>query len=483
MVMPSNDRLITLLLSQGILTPNQIGIALEEQKHKPRLLQDILIDLKLIDSFELQKLLSVITGHPIVDLGSVKINTAAFSVLPREVWAHHKALAFDWDGSNLCIALADPEDIVVCDSLQHQCQATLDGSAQIVFYHADPAQIECILHNDQSTSASYESDGAVEIVDTILESAVFSGASDIHFQPEEKTILVRVRIDGILSVLQRLHKSIWPNVSVRLKVMGQLDIAESRRPQSGRFDQKIAGHEIDFRLSTHPTIFGENIVIRILERNKPLLSLAELGFNADQIDYLKKVAHAPQGLIVVSGPTGSGKTTTLYGLFSQMDCETRNIMTLEEPVEYQLSGIRQTEIREGGVIDFADGVRSILRQDPDVIFIGEIRDEATAKMALRSAMTGHLVIATLHTYDSYGVPARLIDLGLQPALLSGNILCALSQRLVRKICLKCQGKGCEACHTTGYKGRTAIVEILPFDEGLDDLVAQGGNRTEILRYE
>ena len=362
-------------------------------------------------------------------------------------------------------------------------------------------------------------------METILTQAVKAGASDIHFQPEDQFIRLRYRIDGLLQTEQTFHKQDWSGIAVRLKIMAGLDIAESRRPQSGRFDLRLAGHQVDFRLSTHPTLFGENIVVRLLDKDKSLLRLSELGFSQTHIDYLKKVSSLPQGMIIVSGPTGSGKTTSLYALFAEMDSRNRNIMTLEEPVEYHLPGIRQTEIKEGGIISFADGVRSILRQDPDVIFIGEIRDEATAKMALRSAMTGHLVIATVHSYDCYGVPARLVDLGLQPSLLAGHILCAVSQRLVRKICPACQaspipnefrnmdskirterpectqeylrtqesaifekqiskgaGYGCEDCHQTGYKGRSAVVEILPFDDEIDQITANGANRSLIKQH-
>ena len=478
-----NKRLKNVLIEQGLITFDQLHAAEEEKRRRPKLLGEILVDLKLISPQALQETLSLVTGFPAANLKAISIDKESAFLLTAEIWRHHQAIAFSKEGSQLLIAMADPENIVLIDSLKSHLFEALGCIPNIELYHGDPAQIENAIDGlyQGPHSLTGTQDAGIEMVESILVHAIRKGASDLHFQPENQTVTIRYRLDGILKVLQVLHKSYWPQLCVRLKVMANLDIAESRRPQSGRFQRSITGQEVDFRLSTHPTIFGENIVIRLLNKDKTILTLGELGFTKAHIDYLKLASTSPQGLIILSGPTGSGKTTTLYALFSQMDFESRNIMTLEEPVEYQLPGIRQTEIREGCMIDFADGVRSILRQDPDVIFIGEIRDEETAKMALRSAMTGHLVIATLHANDSFGVTTRLMDLGLQPSLLAGNIICAVAQRLLRKCCTDCKSKGCEGCDGSGYKGRTLIAEILPFDDDLDVLVSQNASRLDLLK--
>ena len=487
-MLPSSSHLSLkdVLIQQELLTSDQLNVALEEQRRHPKMLEEVLLDLKFISPSALQNALSLVTGLPVVDLKNIILDSKIFNLLSLDVWRECQAVAFGWRENVLCIAMVDPENILLIDRLRQHLYET-HKITQIQLYHADSQAIESYINQGDEFCPSYFSiekadDSIVKLVDSILTHAVNIGASDIHFQPEEQVVRIRYRLDGILRTLQTLHKTMWPTLSVRLKVMGGMDISEARRPQNGRFTRQIAGHEVDFRISSHPTIHGENIVTRLLDKDKSLLSLEDLGFVSDQIEYLKKVSEFPQDMIIVSGPTGSGKTTTLYALFSQMNSEIRNIMTLEEPVEYQLQGIRQTEIKEGGVVSFSDGVRSILRQDPDVIFIGEIRDEATAKMALRSAMTGHLVIATLHTSDSFGVPSRLIDLGLHPNLLAGHIICSVSQRLIRKICFECQGSGCLKCDQSGLKGRIVLSEILSFNEDIDEIVAKGGNRTELKQY-
>ncbi len=474
------------LIDQELLTSDQLNVALEEQRRHPKILGEILLDLKLIDPSVLQNALSLVTGLPVVDLRYIVTDQKVLNLLPLEIWKECRSVAFGWRENALCIAMADPENILLVDRLRQYLYESHE-IIQIQLYHADSQQIESYVNQGNEFSFSQLvsekiDDSAIELVDSILAHAVKTGASDIHFQPEKQLVRIRYRLDGILKTLQTLHKTTWPTLCVRLKVMGGMDISESRRPQNGRFTRQILGHEVDFRISSHPTIHGENIVTRLLDKDKSLLSLDDLGFVPDQIEYLKKASELPQGMIIVSGPTGSGKTTTLYALFSQMNSEIRNIMTLEEPVEYQLPGIRQTEIKDGGAVSFSDGVRSILRQDPDVIFIGEIRDEATAKMALRSTMTGHLVIATLHTSDSFGVPSRLIDLGLHPNLLAGHIICSVSQRLVRTVCISCKGSGCTKCDQSGLKGRIVLSEILTFNEDIDEIVAKGGNRTELKQY-
>ena len=339
----------------------------------------------------------------------------------------------------------------------------------------------------------------VRLINALLIDAIKLNASDIHFEPEGSFMRLRYRLDGILSQICTLHSSYWPAICVRLKVMAEMNIAESRRPQNGRMTFYVGPREIDLRVASHPTVHGENIVVRILDKNRSLLSLDELGYSKDVIRQIKEALKRPEGIFIITGPTGCGKTTSLYSMLNYISSLKLNIMTLEEPVEYQLPLIRQSHVREQGGMTFAEGIRSILRQDPDIILIGEIRDPPTAQMALRAAMTGHQIFSTLHTNDALGSIPRLIDLGLSQSMLAGNLMAVIAQRLVRKLCLSCKQvrrmnsyeavllgleipsrlrvpKGCELCQKTGYRGRVAIAEILVFDPDLDELLITSTSR-------
>ncbi len=471
----SRPGLRELLLTRGLINEDQLNVALKEKQTQKKLLGELLVDLNLLKSQDLQNLLSQITGYPVANLDLLLPHPEAVRLIPIEICRQYRLLPFQRNDTSIAIAMADPEDVIAQDIVLRHLRLSLESELKVVPYHADFKQIQVAIEKVcTSPQTAVDEEGTIHLVNTIITNAVNEGASDIHFQPEQQMFLVRYRLDGILQTAHTLHKDVFQAINVRIKILGSMDIAESRRPQNGRFSLALLGREIDFRVSSHPTVFGENIVLRILDKAKSLIGLSELGFKPTDVDFLKNLVKLPQGMIILSGPTGAGKTTTLYALLSHMDSKSRNIMTLEEPVEYQIPGIRQTEIREGGVLDYADGVRSILRQDPDVIFIGEIRDEATAKMALRAAMTGHLVISTLHTSDSFGVPGRLIDLGLSPTLLAGNLLCVVAQRLARTLC-----PPCEDCNHKGFKGRIALVEILKMNEELDQIVATGGNRSSL----
>ncbi|MCP5322578.1 MAG: type II/IV secretion system protein [Candidatus Paracaedibacteraceae bacterium] len=296
------------------------------------------------------------------------------------------------------------------------------------------------------------------ILQTILTEACVHRASDIHFEPTDGRVQVRLRIDGILKVQRSFAYRYWKYLAARIKVISGMNTAENRRPQAGRFSQIVNGHEIDIRSATHPTTKGEAIVLRLLDKHKMVVPLEELGFCKKSLSLLKKIYAVTQGLVLFTGPTGSGKTTTLYSILNQLNCDDINIMTLEDPVEYELQGIRQTSIHDN-VINFKEGIRAILRQDPDVILIGEIRDEDTAKMAFRASQTGHLVFSTLHTNDVWGVFPRLMDLGISFESIKHTVVGLVSQRLVRKRCM-CYPKGCDACDGAGLKGRIAIGEML-----------------------
>lgn len=278
----------------------------------------------------------------------------------------------------------------------------------------------------------------VRLVNAMLVDAIRAGASDIHFEPEGTFLRLRYRIDGQMMQIRSFHKDYWPAIAVRIKITSGMNIAETRMPQDGRITYNIAGREVDFRVATQPTIHGENIVMRLLDKKKALVPLSHLGFSEHNEKLLKKLLKRPEGIIIVTGPTGSGKTTTLYSTIEYINNVSINIMTLEDPVEYQLSLIRQSQVREGSGMSFVDGVKSIMRQDPDVIFIGEVRDHQTAQMAVRAAMTGHKVFSTLHTNDAIGVIPRMIDIGIQPHMLAGSLICLIAQRLSRKLCVHCK---------------------------------------------
>lgn len=331
----------------------------------------------------------------------------------------------------------------------------------------------------QDSNQSSKAPAIEKVFNYILEEAVTQNASDIHFEPNEQNVHVRFRIDGVLQSFVSFHLSYWAFISGRIKVLANMNTAEKRRPQSGGVTAPVKGQDVDLRVSSHPTVFGESLVIRILMKHNSILSLESLGISGAAQTLLKKAYSSPQGLIIFTGPTGSGKTTTLYAILEKLNGQEKNIMTLEDPVEYQLPHIRQTRIIPG-VMDFKDGVRSILRQDPDVILIGEVRDEETARMALRSAQTGHLVFTTLHTRNIQGVKLRLEDLGISQDLMYNNLVAIVGQRLVRKVCEGCvdrryttpeekrffsvenvaTSKGCSECQYSGYKGRTAVSEVL-----------------------
>ncbi|HLO64163.1 MAG TPA: GspE/PulE family protein, partial [Azonexus sp.] len=345
----------------------------------------------------------------------------------------------------------------------------------------------------------------VRLIDAILTDAVKREASDIHFEPEANFLRIRYRIDGMLRQIRALHKSYWPAMTVRIKVLSGMNIAEMRAPQDGRIGLTVSGRPIDFRVASQPTIHGENIVLRILDRQKGIVPLEDLGLTEEHLHQLKLMISRPEGIILVTGPTGSGKTTTLYSVLNHINSEGIHIMTLEDPVEYPMAMVRQTSVAEAAKLDFANGIRSMMRQDPDVILVGEVRDAETAEMAFRAAMTGHQVYTTLHTNSAIGAVPRLLDIGVLPDILAGNIIGIIAQRLIRRLCEHCKTPyhaesheirllgplgegphpvlfrptGCELCDFQGYRGRVAIMELLRIDAGIDELIALRATTHEI----
>jgi type II secretory ATPase GspE/PulE/Tfp pilus assembly ATPase PilB-like protein len=359
-------------------------------------------------------------------------------------------------------------------------------------------------HGLQTVSDEY-TQPLVRLIDALLVDAVQRGASDIHFEPEQFFLRIRYRIDGVLRQIRSLHKTYWSAMVVRLKVMSDMNIAETRAPQDGRISISFSGRQIDFRAAAQPTVHGENIVLRILDSQKGIVPLDGLGLPEDDLALLKLMVARPNGIILVTGPTGSGKTTTLYSILNHVNTEGVNIMTLEDPVEYPMNMIRQTSVNEAAKMDFSTGIRSMMRQDPDIILIGEIRDEDTAEMAFRAAMTGHQVYSTLHTNSAIGAIPRLLDIGMLPDIMAGNIIGVVAQRLIRKLCVHCKEPfqpddlerrllgvdpaiqeittfraiGCERCDFQGYKGRLAIMELLKMTPDLDELIARRATNREL----
>lgn len=324
----------------------------------------------------------------------------------------------------------------------------------------------------------------VQLVNAMLLDAIQQRASDVHLQPFEDAMVVRMRIDGVLTEVRKIPKSIQDEVVSRLKVAGQMNIAEKRLPQDGRATVCVGDRVIDLRLASMPTSYGERVVVRLLDKSARLYSLAEIGMDTATLERFTEVIHAEHGLVLVTGPTGSGKSTTLYGALTQLDTATRNAVTLEDPIEYQLDGISQTQINTKKGMTFASGLRSILRQDPDIIMLGEIRDQETAVMAVQSALTGHLVFSTLHTNDAASAVTRMLDLGIEPYLVSSSLLAVLAQRLVRRVCQSCGGDerqkaSCGNCRGTGYRGRVGIYELLVLDDSVRDLVQQRAHSSQI----
>ena len=421
-------------------------------------------------------------------------------LIPKEVAANHNVLLLKADPASLSIAMVDTQNIYALQYLKtqfHDPHITIcptskaDIHQAIQYYYGPSASLEALGNALVQSIQDGTTGPVIRLVNDILLDAIDQRASDIHFTPEADALRIRYRIDGRMVEKIRFPLGIWSSIGVRLKVLTNLNLGDSFKPQTGRFSLYIEDREVDFRLSIHPILQGENIVIRILDKAQSLLSLDQLGFPPALLQTFLKLVQRPEGLFIMTGPTGSGKTTTLYSLLQHINSSVLNIMTLEQPIEYQLSHIRQTEIKEAthmqeGGMTFADGVRSILRQDPDVILIGEVRDNDTAAMAVRAAMTGHRVFTTLHTNDAYGVLDRMEDLGVSPSTLSSNLVAVIAQRLVRRLCEHCKesyvptlaeqdllqisknvplykAKGCDACHHTGYYKRLPLIDLVVFD--------------------
>ncbi len=520
-------RLGELLVQQGLITTDQLSIALAEQRHNNIPIGRLLVRLGFVTESAIRDIMARTIGQESIDLGQVVADPEALKLVNQDFARRNRVLpiAFDRNEQVLTIATTEIFNVVAMDQLrgmlgaQVEIKTLLASEAQLGDYidhfYGYELSVDGILKEIETGEIDYESlqtagggdeytQPMVRLVNALLVDAVKRGASDIHFEPEYAFLRIRYRIDGVLETVRSLHKTYMPGITVRLKVVSTMNIAETRAPQDGRLSLTLNGRPIDFRVSTQPTIYGENIVLRVLDREKSIISLDRMNLTKDATDRINLMLARPEGILIVTGPTGSGKTTTLYSLLAQVNDETVNIMTLEDPVEYPLTLMRQTSVSEVARMDFADGIRSIMRQDPDIILVGEVRDKETAEMAFRAAMTGHQVFTTLHTNSALGAFPRLLDIGIQPDIMAGNIIGIIAQRLVRMLCTHCKeayvpsreervllgfageqvsylhrSVGCKQCDNKGFKGRTAIMEILVMDGDLDELIARRATAKEL----
>ncbi|MGK5014780.1 GspE/PulE family protein [Janthinobacterium sp. 61] len=515
-----------LLIQKGVISEDQLRIALIEQRRSSEPLGKLLITLGFVTEATVREALSENLKQVSADLASLVVDAIALKLIPKDVAKRYRVfpIVYERQADNLILAMADTSNIVALDQISAMLVKGItistvlvnesDISRAIDQYYGFELSIDGILHEIETGEVSYQSMASpsdeysqpmVRLIDALLADAVQNGASDIHFEPEQSFLRIRYRIDGILRQIRSLHKSYWPAMAVRLKVMSNMNIAEARAPQDGRISIKFSGRQIDFRASAQPTTHGENVVLRVLDRQKGLVPLDALGLAESELNLLKLMIARPDGVILVTGPTGSGKTTTLYSILNHINTESVNIMTLEDPVEYPMNMIRQTSVNESVKLGFADGIRSMMRQDPDIILVGEIRDRETAEMAFAAAMTGHQVYSTLHTSSAIGSVARLLDIGILPDIMAGNIIGIVAQRLVRRLCPHCKetviaddverrllglaasdapvsicrAVGCERCAHQGYKGRLAIMEILKMTAELDELTARRASSREL----
>ncbi|MDI6731574.1 MAG: ATPase, T2SS/T4P/T4SS family [Candidatus Margulisbacteria bacterium] len=454
---------------------------------------------------------------PEIDLSSYAVDPQVIKLVPAILAQKHLVLPLFKVGNTLTVAMADPKDIVAMDELRSAIKMDVstvkagmpDIQDAITEHYGIAGVVDAVIKDYRPPEgamarvATAVDAPVMKLVDVIINQAVRERASDIHIEPEVGDVRVRYRVDGLLHEELKLPVHMLAPVVTRIKVLASMNIAESRIPQDGRFEIDQAGKKVDLRISSLPSSHGEKVVMRILDKSAMVYKLAEIGFSPENLEKFQKIIHKPHGIVLVTGPTGSGKTTTLYSALSEVNSKELNIITVEDPIEYELPGVTQSQVNVKAGLTFASALRSILRQDPNVILIGEIRDLETASIAIQSSLTGHLVFSTLHTNDAPGALTRLIDMGVEPFLISSSVEAVLAQRLVRTICKKClekiavpdnlkkqfpdikhlcRGKGCKACKETGYRGRIGIFELLLPDENIRKMVTDKASADEISRY-
>lgn len=510
------------MLFSGKITKEQLNEALEDQKTSKMKLGEVIVSKGWLSLDDIIEALETQLGFPKVDLSKYEINSNVATLIPESIVRKYKLIAIDKKDDMLLVAMIDPLNFVAIDDIRlftkmevMPCLAygadldqVIDRYYSSFFTRKTLDELSDVFLPTEEESAEEEmlevaTAPIVKLVNSIIEQAMRSNASDIHIEPSHNDIRVRFRIDGDLTEIMVLPKSNLSPIVTRVKIIGRMDIAEKRIPQDGRVEMKFNDREIDLRISTLPTVYGEKIVLRILDKSNFNFTKEKLGFSKDNLDKLNKMIAQPYGMLLVTGPTGSGKTTTLYTILRELNVESKNVITVEDPVEYKLKGINQVQVNVKAGLTFASGLRSILRQDPDTIMIGEIRDAETAEIAVRAAITGHLVLSTLHTNDSPSTVARLVDMGLEPYLVSSAVIGIISQRLVKLLCPKCKEKyiasdsekrilgiegdnevtlykpvGCNSCNN-GYKGRSAVHEVMLVNESIRRLINTGANTDDI----
>lgn len=514
------------LVEEGILTPEQLRKAQDEEKRSGLRLRKVIVKMGFIEEEDLVTFLSARLGVPRIELANYLIDPKIVELIPEASARKYELIPVLKIGNRLTCAMVDPWNVFALDEVRMRTNMTVEpavaSEAEIKKaldeYYGAKGSLEEVIGSIDKTKLGIPEDREVELkqlegivkepmviklVNLMVMEAIKQGASDIHIEPEKEVLKTRFRVDGMLREAPSPPKHLQSAVVSRIKILANLDIAEKRVPQDGRFNLKVEGREVDVRVSCMPTIYGENVVLRLLDVSSAILALTDLGFPREILGKYEKLILRPHGILLVTGPTGSGKTTTLYASLDKINTVDKNIITIEDPVEYRLEGVRQTQINPKVNLTFATGLRSILRQDPDIILVGEIRDIETAEIAIQAALTGHLVLSTLHTNDAAGAVTRLLDMGVEPFLIASSVIGVLAQRLVRAICKECkeehspskealgdigmeavgttfyQGKGCLKCLNTGYKGRIGIFELLAPDERIRKMIVMKNSREEI----
>ncbi|ARD47045.1 GspE/PulE family protein [Sporosarcina sp. P33] len=503
----SRKRLGDLLIESGLLTDEQLMGTLKEKPRDQRL-GDALLQRGYITEQQLIEVLEFQLGIPHVNLFRYPFDPKLFNVVPKGLAKQKMIVPLKKDGDKLFVAMADPMDYNTIEDLRlstgfhiETAIASKDDIIRTITRYYDDEVFDDLLFEEPEPQTEQQDDivdndsPVVRLVNQIISSAVSMKASDIHIDPQEHQVVIRFRVDGKLQTERVLPKHMQSMLLARIKIMGNLNITESRTPQDGRIKVMIDFRPIDLRLSTLPTVFGEKIVMRILDLSSSLNDLAKLGFGPVNLERFLGEIEKPNGIILISGPTGSGKSSTLYAALNRLNSEEVNIITIEDPVEYQLEGINQIQVNSNVGLTFATGLRSILRQDPDVVMVGEIRDRETVEIAIRASLTGHLVLSTIHTNDSVASISRLLDMGVEPFLLTASLNAVVAQRLIRRVCRDCgtsqpaterekeifakrgktvdrvhRGSGCAACNMTGYRGRIAIHEVLIINAAMRDAI-------------
>jgi type IV pilus assembly protein PilB len=521
------DRIGAFLVSRGLLTQAQLELALDEQSRTGKSLGRVLLDQDLVSEGDLMAALAAQIGMDFVDLDNHSIDSSAATLISDTLARRYQALPIGWDNGQLVVAMSDPSNVFAIDDIRtitradvKTVMATRQSIIDAIDKHnrmdaeADEISAEAASDfEDENEDLSkvtevVEDAPIVKLVNLLISQAVSDRASDIHIEPGEKDLRVRYRIDGVLHEKMRPPKNIQAGIISRLKIMADINIAERRIPQDGRVTATIGGKAVDLRVATLPTVYGEKVVMRILDKSTSVKTLDDLGFLPQTRDRFETSFTKPYGTILVTGPTGSGKSTTLYATLNILNDEAKNIITVEDPVEYRLHGINQVQVNNKAGMTFAAALRSILRSDPDIVLVGEIRDKETATIAVEAALTGHLVLSTLHTNDAASTPTRLVEMGVEPFLVATALDAIVAQRLARRLCEKCKepytptmaelenvgwdfgawgdevpslfrAVGCQACGKTGYHGRFAVHEVLLITEDIERLIVEHGHSEDI----